>query len=132
MSFGSGCPGTNNTVPQHRGAGTPETGQTVDYQTQHSLGNTGASLALGTRSAPIPLAAVGMGTCSLDVYPLALSLPFSLNAAGRGSVSIAVPNQASLIGGVLSTQVTVVDPGTSTPTPLVQTNAVETTIGGLR
>ncbi|MEZ5966095.1 MAG: hypothetical protein R3F56_19825 [Planctomycetota bacterium] len=133
VSYGAGCPGTNNNVPAHRGSGTPETGQTIDYEVLLPNGSSFGSLAIGTRSAPIPLSTIGMGPrCTLDVYPVALSLPFSLNALGFGSLSVAVPNQASLIGGRLSTQATVADRGVSTPLPLVQSNAVETTIGGRR
>lgn len=133
ISFGSGCPGTGNAVPGHRATGTPEVGQTVTYEVRHppSAGLPGM-LHFGQRAAvPIPLAAIGMGTCNLHVSPITFNVPFVLDGSGDTALPFSIPNNIALIGAAAATQAAVYDPGTATPARWVESGAVEVTLGGL-
>lgn len=132
VSYGTGCPGTGNAVPDHRAVGVPEIAQSVDYGVQHAVGNVPGVLLVGTRSTPIALGFLGMGTCTLDVFPIAVDVPLALDGLGRARLTVLYPDNVGLIGAQLGTQVSVVDFGTATPTKLVMSNAIETTLGGRR
>lgn len=92
--------------------------------------NAAAILLVGARSAPIPLTPLGMGPCTLDVFPLTTNVPLTLDGLGRVRLTVTIPDSLGLVGVQLSTQGIVADPGTLTPTKLVMSNAMETTIGG--
>jgi hypothetical protein len=133
VTYGSGCPGTGGQVPDHRVTGTPETGQTLTYEVRHSpSANLFGLLHLGQRaSPPVPLAAIGMGTCMLHVFPLTFNLPLVLDGTGRFTLPVAIPSDINLIGAALASQAAVFDPGTSTPARWVESAGVEVTLGGL-
>ncbi len=132
VSYGTGCPGTGNAVPEHRGFGTPEIGTSFDYGVRHVVPGAPVVLLAGTPSAPIPLTALGMGTCTLDVFPVSIAIPLALDALGQLRLTVNIPAVPGLIGAQLGTQASVADPGTTTPTKLVMSNALETTLGGRR
>ncbi|MEZ5967184.1 MAG: hypothetical protein R3F56_25335 [Planctomycetota bacterium] len=130
---GTGCPGRDNVVPGHRVLGTPEIGQTLSYEVRHGpSANLVTVLHLGSLSnPPIPLAAIGMGTCVLMVNPIALNLAAALDGSGQLSLPINVPDDIGLIGASLTSQAAVFDPGTATPVKWVESNGVDVTLGGL-
>jgi hypothetical protein len=131
VSYSAGCPGTAGAVPLHTVAGLPETGHAIAFRVTHAVtpGSPGI-LMVGPRIAPLPLAFLGMGPCTLAVNPT-VTVPIVLNGAGIASVPWNVPDNAALIGSRLASQFTVLDPGTLTPMKLVNSNAVETTLGGV-
>ena len=133
VTFGSGCPGSGNQIPGHRVTGTPEIGQSLSYEIRHPpSANLLGLLHLGPRApAPISLAGLGMGTCTLNVFPLALNLGVALDATGGIALPMNVPNDIGLIGSALASQAAVFDPGTSTPFKWVESPGVEVTVGGL-
>lgn len=112
VTFGSG-----NQVPGHRVTGTPEIGQSLSYEIRHlPSANLLGLLHIGLRAlVPISLAGLGMGTCTLNVFPLALNLGVALDATGGIALPSNVPNEIGLIGSALASQAAVFDPGTSTP-----------------
>lgn len=133
VSFGSGCPGTNNNVPGHRVLGTPEIGQTLTYEGRHvPSANLFGIIHLGQRAnPPIPLAVIGMGTCTLNIDPIAFNVPGVFDAAGQFSLPLVAPNDINLIGASLASQVAAFDPGTATTFKWVESAGVEVTLGGL-
>jgi hypothetical protein len=132
VTYGTGCPGTGGNIPRHSGTGVPEIGRTVNFETRHVVANTLGVLYFGVRQPPINLAFLGMGaTCTLDLG-IIINVSIVLNAAGFNSIPWTIANNTALIGQRNATQVTLVDLGATSPLKLVQSNALETTIGGVQ
>ena len=129
-TYGAGCRGTGNMIPGHVGGGTPEVGRLMNWDVTH-IPSTFGSLNFGARSAPVPLAFLGMGTCTLDVT-IATTFSLAFNGAGLARLQFTTPSDPSLIGARVATQGSVFDPGTATPTKVVQTAGLETRIGGFQ
>lgn len=127
--YGTGCPGTSGAVPRHTGGGSPEIGRLMSWDVTHNVPSAPGVLYFGTRQAPISLATIGMGTCTLDVS-LDGQLPIALNGIGLARLQFTVPRSSSLVGARMATQSALVDFGTATPTKVVHTAALETYFGG--
>lgn len=137
--FCSGCPGTNNQVPVHSGSGTPEIGNTIQWNISNARPNSGGSLYIGaSRSVfnglplPLNLGFLGMGPACLLCVSVDVPLSFSTNASGAASISLPIANLTNLIQGHFYTQCAIVDAGATSRLPVVHTNGLDTLIGGNR
>ena len=132
--FGSGCPGSAG-VPGLRAASgqLPWIAGSFRIDLTRLPTNAATSLSLGSsRTAwgpiplPFPLDPLGMTGCTLFAS-LDLLLPVQ-NTGGAGSVTFAVPNSVTLVGGSLFSQAFVVDPPANAA-GITASNAGEARIG---
>lgn len=135
--FCSGCPGTGNAIPVHSGSGTPEIGSTINWNISNARPNSAGSLYIGASRTtynglplPLNLGFIGMGPACLLCVSVDVSLSFSTNASGAGTISLPLANSVNLIQGHFYTQAAVVDTGAPSRIPVVHTNGLDTLIGG--
>jgi hypothetical protein len=57
-----------------------------------------AALLLGTARSAIPLSALGFGPCHLNVSPVAVSLPATVDTSGTASLRLPLPDNPPIIG----------------------------------
>lgn len=134
-TIGAGCAGSNGQVPL-LAATTPNAGTTVNFTTSRVFGPTGAVLYVGASSttwngAPLPLQLgfIGMSpTCFLRTS-VDLSLSFGIGVGGTGTVPVPLPSTLG-VGSQIYWQTAVLDPLVATPTKIIHSNALRTTIGG--
>jgi len=105
--YGKGC-SSASAFPQVGAAGTPSPGS-LDFAVELSGASplAACALLLGASVAEIPL-----GSCTLLVTPApVVILPATATAQGSASVSILVPNDPALIGGLAAFQWVVTETG---------------------
>ncbi len=122
-AFGSGCPGPGAAIPSIgatgglplSGTGNPIFGMRL----WNALGGTGAVLVLGTSwqswaggTLPLDLTPFGSPGCALLVSPDVL-LPVATSVAGSADLSLPVPANPALSGGLVHVQWYVLGPGLS-------------------
>ena len=131
---GAGCSGSAG-IPAHTANGTPEIGQSVNYSVG-SAPPVALAVALfgfdnvSWNGAPLPFdfAPLGAPGCRLRVNAV-ISEPRITNVAGAATVTIAFPNDPSLIGAQMFTQYLVVD-APANALGLTLSGAMRTILGG--
>jgi len=126
-SYGQGCPGTGSRVPLHTASGSPERGQTVNYELRGARPLAAGVLLLGSNRTDLDLGFLGMSGCSLLVDLVGTPIGISTDLMGAASVAWRLGPPA---GSHLLTQFAVVDPGAPTPLQVVVSNAIDTRVGG--
>ena len=137
MLYGDGCVGSNGFTPVHFSASDPEIGTTVDHRVTLFFGSTSAAMFLGFSKTlwnglPLPLSLGFIGadpSCSILAEGFAI-LPMTTSAAGNGGKNVTIPNNPSLIGMHVYTQVVGIDPFVSAPLKLVTSNGLDMLVGG--
>jgi hypothetical protein len=108
--YGYGCTGSNNQVPVLDLGSEPRIGSSVSFDVTDLLVVPASSgfLFLGAPKLFVDLSIVGMPGCALHVNPI-FTLGFA-NLNGVARFNAAIPNQASLIGGIAHLQAASLDP----------------------
>jgi hypothetical protein len=130
-SYGEGCPGTADRVPLHHGSGMAVLGRTFWLRLRNVIPDTAAAMVAGASATSLDLAAVGMPGCTMLVQPT-VDVMARTSAQGLLTLPITLPNDPQLLGVQLFSQFAVVDPGASTPLPVIVSNGIETRIGQCR
>jgi hypothetical protein len=132
--YGTNCPGSNRTAPLLSFIGTPAISHSMQVLLTRALPNTGAVFTLGNSDTtwlgiPLPLDLTSLGATGCTLLASGETLLFSaVDAAGAATQTLAVPNDASLLGAAFFDQWWVVDP-TANPAGIVLSNAGRGTIG---
>jgi hypothetical protein len=134
FTSGSGCPGTLSIAPTVTSVERPWIGETFHMLIGPMPLNTIALMVVGLSDTmsgvtplPIPLAAIGMPGCTLQVDPVVIDAFF---AAGNSATwAFAIPNAATLLGIQFFAQGGAVDIGAN-PANLILANHGTATIGG--
>lgn len=135
-TLGQGCPGAYGVPSLMRDPETlPWTGTTVRLTGDRARSSTLGLLALGFSTTqwngvplPAPLAAYGMGACTLFTS-VDLTVPFFTTGQGTWTVGLDIPAGAGWLGVALHTQAWLVD-GWANALGAVVTNAATLGIGG--
>lgn len=134
-SFGTGCAGTNGRVlvQTTTAQSVPEIGRNIGYQCYDArpMADGFAIVDLPTNQLIFPWIGVRTG-CSVYVRPV-ITTTFVTNLIGTAAMYHAVPNDPGMIGVRLRTQFFVIDqPGLFFGAGTISSNAIDTTLGGLR
>ena len=128
---GPGCSGSLSKAPALGAGGIPALNSTLVLNFSDHPASTSGILVLGRNDAnfmgiplPFDLGVLGMTGCSL-YQDIKLSLNYTTNAQGTGSLQLPVPNVPSMAGVPLFWQGVVIAPGANTP-GLLLTNGIGT------
>jgi hypothetical protein len=130
-NIGDGCPGTGGKVPMHHGSGSAVLGRTFSWRLRDARPDAAAVMLTGPSAASMDLGAIGMPGCTLHVQ-LAGDVLLRTGADGAAALPMTLPNHPQLVGLQLFSQFAVLDPGASTPLPVVVSNGLETRVGECR
>lgn len=132
---GTGCPGSNNSVPLLNFGGTPEINNMFSINVSGATPNRPALLTFGISKTtwgairlPFDLAPLGAPGCKL-LCSLESFLTSGTNGSGSGSISFQIPNDRNLVCLGFCNQWLIVDPGANT-LGIALSNCGEVTIGG--
>lgn len=133
-SFGVGCTGSAGT-PVHTGRGTPEVGQTFTLEVSRTPAGAPVVWMIGfSRTTwnglplPLSLAALGAPGCSLLTAP-ALTVTGVAGRTGVAQIDLTLPDNRSLLGGHVYTQVSPLDPSANA-LGFSYSNGLDVRIGG--
>ncbi|MEZ5989738.1 MAG: hypothetical protein R3F30_11555 [Planctomycetota bacterium] len=123
VPFGDGCPGTGNSKPVLAMTGAMNLGQVVVVNLSKGLGGATTVFFLGLSPLPMPLP-IG-GGCTL-LTPLDWISPRVASGSGAGNgtstQAVLIPNDKTLLGGVVNTQWCQLDNGSAALIPFTLSN----------
>ncbi len=130
VSYGTSCQGTGGLRPVHTIGGTAEIGYQISWELSNARASAPAAVLIGAGRQNIPLDAIGMTGCFLHLTQL-LSIGGLTDGTGRLVMPVTIPCSAvGAVGGLVHSQMAVVDFGAAHPLKVVTTNGMEMTIGG--
>ena len=128
VGYGAPCQDAFGRVPRMSIVSRSVVGEDLEILLRSSPFLAQGVLFLGHDRAAVPLAAIGMPSCTLLTTP-ALDVSLRTSTNGRGSRRIPLPDDAALIGARFAAQAFLVDVAANT-LGFVSSGAVEITLGG--
>jgi len=121
-AYGFGCAGTGGVFPTFRLSSEPKLGASTSFDVNNMVSSGGpAWLYLGIIHTPgLDMGPFGMPGCSMFTFPTitVVGIP---NSGGSTSIPVSIPNDPSLMFGIMGMQVFNVDAGASSPLGIAAT-----------
>lgn len=123
VSYGKGCPGTGNFVPDLSMTGSMKPGSVVVLRMANGLGGAPTLLFLGLSPLQLPLP-IGGGCTLLTPLDIVISSIATGSGAGQGTAggALPIPNDNNLLGAVVNFQFSQLDQGSGAFLPFTLSN----------